>query len=92
MIDQAVREHGVDLERAYMIGDHARDIELAKRVGVRSILVTTGAVLPREVDGLKASGLSPDWVASSLAEAVAWLMTDASTLSAQTGGRGVAHP
>ncbi len=92
MIDQAVREHGVDLERSYVIGDHARDIELAKRVGVRSILVTTGAVSPEEVDGLKASGLSPDWVAPSLAEAVAWLMTDASTLSVRTGGRGVAHP
>jgi heptosyltransferase-2 len=52
-------------------------MELAKRVGARSILVTTGAVLPEQVEGLKVSGAVPDRVASSLAEAVDWLLTDA---------------
>ncbi|MBH0205140.1 MAG: lipopolysaccharide heptosyltransferase II [Nitrospira sp.] len=77
LIDRAVEEQRVDLTRSYLIGDHARDIELAKRVGSRSILVTTGAVLPEQVEGLKASGPVPDRVASSLAEAVDWLLTDA---------------
>jgi heptosyltransferase II len=77
LIDRAVGEQRIDLTRSYLIGDHARDIELAKRVGSRSILVTTGAVLPEQVEGLKASGPVPDRVASSLAEAVDWLLTDA---------------
>jgi heptosyltransferase-2 len=77
LIDRAVDEQRIDLSRSYLIGDHARDIELAKRVGSRSILVTTGAVLPEQVEGMKASGPIPDRVASSLAEAVDWLLTDA---------------
>jgi len=77
LIDRAVCELPVDLSRSYMIGDHARDMELAKRVGMRSILVTTGAVLPEQVDGVIASGLVPDRVAASLTDAVDWLLEDA---------------
>jgi heptosyltransferase-2 len=92
MIDQAVREWGVNLDRSYLIGDHIRDIELAKRVGARSILVTTGVVPPEEVERLKASGPAPDWIASSLAEAVDWLLSDADRLSVQIRERQVARP
>ncbi len=77
MIDRAVQEWGVDLDRSYLIGDHIRDVELAKRVGGRSILVTTGAVSPQEAERLKASGVAPDWIASSLTEAADWLLSDA---------------
>ncbi len=81
MIDQAVRERGVDLERAYLIGDHVRDIELAKCIGARSILVTTGVVRPHELEGLSATMLNPDWIASSMTEAADWLLSDAGRLS-----------
>ena len=91
MIDQAVRECGVNLDRAYLIGDHLRDIELAKRVGVRSILVTTGVVSPQEAERLKASETVPDSVASSLAEAVNWVLSDAGRVSVQRGERQVTH-
>ena len=92
MIDQAVQEWGVNLDRSYLIGDHIRDIELAKRIGARSILVTTGVVSPQEADRLKASGVVPDWIASSLAEAADWLLSDANRLSVQIRERQVAHP
>ncbi len=91
MIDQAVRECGVTLDHSYLIGDHSRDIELARRVGVRSILVTTGVVSPQEAERLKASGPAPAWVASSLADAADWLLSDASRASVQIRGRQVAH-
>lgn len=81
MIDQAVRERGVDLERVYLIGDHVRDIELAKRIGARSILVTTGVVRPHELEGLSATALTPDWIASSMTDAADWLLSDARRLS-----------
>ena len=86
LIDRAVRERHVDLSRSYVIGDHARDMELAKRVKSRSILVTTGAVSPQQVDELIASGLVPDRVAPSLAEAVDWLLADVRTRSVQERG------
>ncbi len=92
MIDQAVRECGVNLDRSYLIGDHLRDIELAKRVGARSILVTTGVVSPQDAERLNVSGAAPDRIASSLAEAADWLLSDASRLSGQIRERQVAHP
>ncbi|MBH0202646.1 MAG: D-glycero-beta-D-manno-heptose 1,7-bisphosphate 7-phosphatase [Nitrospira sp.] len=92
MIDRAVRECGVNLDRSYLIGDHLRDIELAKRVGARSILVTTGVVLPRDAEQLNASGPTPDRIASSLAEAADWLLSDAGRLSVQVRERHVAYP
>ena len=82
LIDQAVREWGMDLDRSYLIGDHVRDIELAKRIGARSILVTTGVVSPPEAEGLKTSGPIPDWIAATLGEAADWLLSDAGRLSA----------
>lgn len=84
MIDQAVREYGVDLKRAYMIGDHIRDIQLAQRVGMRSILVTTGVVRPQEGEELKATAMAPHWIASSMDEAADWLLSDAGRLSEQS--------
>ncbi|MDI3464464.1 MAG: D-glycero-beta-D-manno-heptose-1,7-bisphosphate 7-phosphatase [Nitrospira sp.] len=92
MIDQAVRELGVNLDRSYLIGDHIRDIELAKRIGARSVLVTTGVISPQEAERLKASEPAPDWIASSLAEAADWLLADASKLPVQIHDRQVAHP
>lgn len=92
MIDQAVRECGVTLDHSYLIGDHSRDIELAQRVGVRSILVTTGVVSPQDAERLKASGPAPAWVASSLADAADWLLSDVSRASVQIRERQVAHP
>ena len=92
MIDRAVREWGVNLDRSYLIGDHTRDVELAKRVGARSVLVTTGVVSLQEASKLKASGPAPDWIASSLGEAADWLLSDAARLSEVIRARQVAHP
>jgi heptosyltransferase-2 len=92
MVNQAVRERGVNLDRSYLIGDHIRDIELAKRIGARSVLVTTGAVPPQEAEGLKAPGPIPDWIASSLAEAADWVLSDAIKLSIHLRESQVSHP
>ena len=91
MIDQAVRERRVDLDRAYLIGDHVRDIELAKRVGARSVLVTTGVVRPQESGRLKETALAPDWIASSMIAAADWLLCDAGRLLDQTNDGRAMH-
>jgi heptosyltransferase-2 len=77
LIEQAVREHAIDLARAYVIGDHARDVQLAKRVGVKSIFVTTGHESEREQALLTAERLPPDAIAASLGDAAAWILADA---------------
>lgn len=91
MIDRALREHKIDLSRSCVIGDHMRDLELAKRIGARSILVTTGVVLPQQAKGLKSTDLSPDWIAGSLAEAAEWLVSHVGGTSPERSSHQVMH-
>jgi heptosyltransferase-2 len=76
MVDRAVSELQVDLQKAYLIGDHASDIQLAKTAGVKAILVTSGNVDQQAVEMLHAAGAMPDKVATSMGEAVEWIFID----------------
>ncbi len=42
MLEEASREHGLDLSRSWMIGDKTSDIECGRRAGLRTLLVETG--------------------------------------------------
>jgi heptosyltransferase-2 len=75
MIDQAVRDQGIDMSRSYVVGDHARDIELAKRAGAHSLFVTTGNEAAHEQAELAAKGMAPDHVAASLGDAAVWILS-----------------
>ena len=77
MVERAVSELQVDLRRSYLIGDRAHDIQLAQRVGAKSILLTPAPVDVQSLDRLKAELAMPDAVAKSMAEAVDWILEDA---------------
>jgi heptosyltransferase-2 len=77
MIDQAVAELRVDLDRAYVIGDSARDVELAKQVGAQSLLVLTGPSSTDSLADLTQRGLLPEHVADALPQAVDWIFAHA---------------
>ncbi|MCX5724242.1 MAG: lipopolysaccharide heptosyltransferase II [Nitrospirae bacterium] len=77
MVERAVSELQLDLQRAYLIGDHARDIQLAKRVGAKAVLLTTSLVDEQALEMLRAERAMPDAVAPSMTEAVDWIFTDA---------------
>jgi len=77
MVERAVSELQLDLRRSYLIGDHARDIQLANRVGAKAILLTSAQVDGQALDRLKAEQSMPDAVAKSMSEAVDWILEDA---------------
>jgi len=79
MVERAVSELQLDLRRSYLIGDHARDIQLAHRVGAKAILLTPALVDTQALDLLKIEQAMPDAVAKSMAEAVDWILEDAKT-------------
>jgi heptosyltransferase-2 len=79
MVERAVSELQLDLRRSYVIGDHARDIQLAHRVGAKAILITTALVDAQALDMLKTEQAMPDAVAKSMAEAVDWILKDVKT-------------
>ena len=77
MVDRALAELQVDLSRAYVVGDSVRDVELAKQVGARAVLVMTGPSGAEALADLTARDLSPDHVAADLSHAVEWTIAHA---------------
>ncbi len=77
MVERAVSELQLDLQRSYLIGDHARDIQLAHRVGAKAILLTPAPMDAQTLDRLKVEEAMPDALAKSMVEAVDWLFADA---------------
>jgi heptosyltransferase II len=79
MVERAVSELQLDFRRTYLIGDHARDIQLAHRVGAKAILLTPAPVDAQSLERLKVEQAMPDAVAKSMAEAVDWILEDVKT-------------
>ncbi len=77
MVERAVSELQLDFRRFYLIGDHARDIQLGHRVGAKSVLLTPVPVDAQSLERLKAEKAMPDAMAKSMAEAVDWILVDA---------------
>jgi D-glycero-D-manno-heptose 1,7-bisphosphate phosphatase len=65
LLHQAVREHGLTLERAAMIGDRGSDVELGQRAGIAGIAVPGPAPYV---------GPEPDLRAQTLLEAAEWIV------------------
>lgn len=71
MVDRAAAELNIDLAASWCIGDMTTDIELARRSGMRSILVETGF---GGADGK--FEVTPTHIAPSLREAVAHILLE----------------
>ncbi|MDP9338977.1 MAG: HAD family hydrolase [Acidobacteriota bacterium] len=74
MLEQASAEHAIDLQRSFVVGDRFGDIELAHRIGARSILVRTGYGEGEILWHLPRWKLQPDFIAADLTRAVDWIL------------------
>ena len=74
LVLSAQKKHHIDLSRAYMIGDSARDIECAKQAGCGfALLVKTGNYV-EAVKTLSDKGIVPDHDALDLYDAAKWII------------------
>ena len=74
MVLRAAADHGIDLSRAVMIGDSAKDVACARNAGVAlAVLVKTGG-FERAAARLSEEGIAPDQVSLDLWEAVDGLL------------------
>lgn len=87
MIERAVADLGLDLSRAYVVGDQRRDIDLARRIGAKGLLVTTGPTSVQALEELRQEGAAPDCVATDLGQAVTWLFGDAEQTADRVPGQ-----
>ncbi|GAB4262881.1 MAG: hypothetical protein Kow0054_26910 [Deferrisoma sp.] len=70
---RAAEEHGIDLARSFVVGDHPHDMELARRVGATGVYLLTGhgAQHRDELGGLA------DAVLPGIGEAARWILARA---------------
>lgn len=74
MLQQAAREHGLDVAKSFMVGDRYSDLLLANNAGARGILVRTGYGAGELVWHSAKWPIQPDYVAESLTEATDWIL------------------
>jgi D-glycero-D-manno-heptose 1,7-bisphosphate phosphatase len=73
LIFQAQMRYGIDLSKAVMVGDSAKDIECARNAGCgHAVLVRTGNGIQAEKI-LTEKNIFPDHVADDLYEAAMWI-------------------
>ena len=74
MLERAVREHCIDLQRSFVVGDRYGDIHLAHNAEARGILVRTGYGEEEIARHSAAWPSPPDFTADDLTEAVDWIL------------------
>ncbi len=72
LIEAAAKKHSLIPEASYVVGDKRTDMELARAVGAKAVMVRTGL---GEVE-LKRSDTEPDYAAINLFDAVEWILHD----------------
>ncbi len=70
MLLRAAREHGVQLERSWMIGDILDDVEAGRRAGCRTCLIDNG----NETEWKMSDVRRPDRVAADLSQAAEMIL------------------
>jgi D-glycero-D-manno-heptose 1,7-bisphosphate phosphatase len=72
LVDRAARELGIDPSRSFVVGDRWIDVELARTVGARGVLVRTGYGSIEEAR--RPEDLVPDFVTDNFMSAVSWIL------------------
>ncbi len=74
MIEAASKALDLDCSKSYVVGDRGKDLDLARRIGAKGILVLTGYGRGEWEYCQDQWKVKPDWVARDLYEAVQWIL------------------
>ncbi len=76
MVDSASEELNIEPAKSYMIGDKAVDMELARKSGMKGILVKTGYGKKTLSSIENGEAPRPDFTAEDLLHAVSWIKSE----------------
>jgi len=79
MLLQAARDLNIDLTMSYFVGDRFIDMETARNVGAKGILVRTGygdGLLRNDGPDRATPENTPEFIAADILEAVQWILKD----------------
>jgi histidinol phosphatase-like enzyme len=74
MLERAALEPALDLQHSFVVGDRYNDIELARNVRARVLLIRTGYEDGRLAGHGVTLPLQPDFVAKDLSHAAGWIL------------------
>jgi D-glycero-D-manno-heptose 1,7-bisphosphate phosphatase len=74
MLERAAREHALDLQRSFVVGDRFGDVELARNARATGVLVRTGYGEGELAWHAAKWPIQPDFVAEDLAQAADWIL------------------
>jgi D-glycero-D-manno-heptose 1,7-bisphosphate phosphatase len=74
LLERAAREHSLDLQRSFVVGDRYGDIRLAHGAGCRGILVRTGYGEGELAWHAAEWPQQPDFIAPDLTAAADWIL------------------
>ena len=74
MLERAARDHSIDLQGSFVVGDRYGDVELARNAQARSILVRTGYGEGELAWHSAKWTTQPDFVAQDLSDAADWIL------------------
>jgi D-glycero-D-manno-heptose 1,7-bisphosphate phosphatase len=78
MLLKAAAELDIDLAGSYMVGDTLKDMETARNIPMKAILILTGNYRIDKGEG--GTGIvKPDYVAAHILDAVNWIIEDSKT-------------
>jgi D-glycero-D-manno-heptose 1,7-bisphosphate phosphatase len=72
LVDRAAREFGIDPSRSFVVGDRWLDIQLARAVGARAVLVRAG--FGSTAERQQPSDVTADAIADNLVGAANWIL------------------
>ena len=76
MLEQAAREHALDLPRSFMVGDKVSDLSAGRRAGCQTVLVLTGYG-EESREAFRGVDFEPDHIGPNLLDAVRWILAQA---------------
>ena len=72
MLEQACKEHHLEPNRGFIVGDNEKDIIAGRTMGCRTVLVLSGMAILETADAMTDP---PDFVADNLESAVDWILS-----------------
>jgi len=79
MLIEASKELDIDLRRSYTVGDMLKDIQVARTVGAKGILVKTGYginTIEKDLASASPEICQPSYIAEDILDAVKWIIKD----------------
>lgn len=79
MLIEASKELDIDLRRSYTVGDMLKDIQMARTVGAKGILVKTGYginTIEKDLTSDSSEICQPSYIAEDILDAVKWIIKD----------------